>query len=62
LNCDFFEDPYKYCDENREREVIQLYIRELVGNITRPVKELKGFEMVELKEGEAKTINFILNK
>lgn len=40
------------------KEVVQLYIRDIVGSITRPVKELKGFEKVELKAGEAKTIRF----
>jgi Beta-glucosidase-related glycosidases len=39
-------------------EVVQLYIRDLVGSVTRPVKELKGFEKVMLKAGESKTINF----
>ena len=39
-------------------EVVQLYIRDLVGSVTRPVKELKGFEKVMLKKGEKKTINF----
>ena len=43
------------------KEVVQMYIRDLVGSITRPVKELKGFELVEIKAGETKTINFILN-
>lgn len=43
------------------KEVVQLYIRDLVGSITRPVKELKGFELVELKAGEMKTVNFTLN-
>lgn len=39
-------------------EVVQLYIRDIVGSVTRPVKELKGFEKVFLKAGESKTINF----
>ena len=39
-------------------EVVQLYIRDLVGSITRPVKELKGFEKVFIKAGESKTISF----
>lgn len=39
-------------------EVVQLYIRDLVGSITRPVKELKGFEKIFLKVGESRTINF----
>ncbi|MDH6306144.1 beta-glucosidase [Parabacteroides sp. PF5-5] len=40
------------------KEVVQLYIRDLVGSITRPVKELKGFEKIELKAGESKTVRF----
>ncbi len=39
-------------------EVVQLYIHDLVGSLTRPVKELKGFEKIMLKAGETKTINF----
>jgi beta-glucosidase len=41
-------------------EVVQLYIRQLVGSITRPVKELKGFQKVHLKAGEQKTITFTI--
>ena len=44
------------------KEVVQLYIRDLVASIVRPVKELKGFELVELDSGEEKTIKFTLNK
>ena len=44
------------------KEVVQLYIRDLVGSFARPVKELKGFEMVELKPFESKTITFIINQ
>lgn len=44
------------------KEVVQLYIRDLVGSITRPVRELKGFELVDLRVGETKTIKFTLNK
>ncbi|MBL7740910.1 MAG: beta-glucosidase BglX [Chitinophagaceae bacterium] len=40
------------------KEVVQLYIRDIVGSVTRPVKELKGFQKIELKAGEAKTISF----
>ncbi|WP_369413968.1 beta-glucosidase BglX [Belliella alkalica] len=43
-------------------EVVQLYVRDLVGSITRPVKELKGFQKVKLKAGESKTITFELTK
>lgn len=42
------------------KEVVQLYIRDLVGSVTRPVKELKGFQKVEIKKGETKTIIFKL--
>ena len=43
-------------------EVVQLYVRDMVGSITRPVKELKGFQKVKLKAGESKTITFELTK
>ncbi|HEX6334496.1 MAG TPA: glycoside hydrolase family 3 C-terminal domain-containing protein, partial [Flavisolibacter sp.] len=39
-------------------ETVQLYIRDVVGSITRPVKELKGFRQVLLQPGESKTITF----
>jgi len=39
-------------------EVVQLYIRDLVGSMTRPVKELKGFQKVWIKAGETKTVTF----
>jgi len=39
-------------------EVVQLYVRDLIGSVTRPVKELKGFEKIFLKAGESKTIQF----
>ena len=42
-------------------EVVQLYIRDLVGSIIRPVKELKGFQRVNLKAGESKTVRFTLS-
>ena len=40
------------------KEVVQLYIRDLVGSITRPVKELKGFKKVTLNAGETKVVSF----
>lgn len=40
--------------------VVQLYVRDLVGSTTRPVKELKGFEVVPLKAGESKDVTFKL--
>lgn len=39
-------------------EVVQLYIRDLVGSTSRPVKELKGFQRISLKAGESKTVEF----
>lgn len=39
-------------------EVVQLYIRDIVGSVTRPVKELKGFEKVVIKAGESKDVQF----
>ncbi|MFC1493923.1 glycoside hydrolase family 3 N-terminal domain-containing protein [Thermodesulfobacteriota bacterium] len=41
-------------------EVVQLYIRDEVSSITRPVKELKGFRRVSLEQGETKSIEFLL--
>lgn len=40
------------------KEVVQLYIRDIIGSVTRPVKELKGFQKIELKAGESKTVTF----
>jgi beta-glucosidase len=42
-------------------EVIQMYIRDLVSSVTRPVKELKGFQKVFLRAGEKKTIEIEIN-
>lgn len=42
-------------------EIVQLYIRDRVGSITRPVKELKGFRKIHLKPGENKKVSFTLN-
>lgn len=41
-------------------EVVQLYIQDKAGSITRPVKELKGFRRIPLKQGETKTVSFSL--
>jgi beta-glucosidase len=43
-------------------EIVQLYLRDLVGSITRPVEELKDFQKIFLKAGESKTIKFIIDK
>ena len=41
-------------------EVVQLYVRDLVASMSRPVKELKHFERVELQPGETKTVSFTI--
>ena len=41
-------------------EVVQLYIRDLVARISRPVKELKGFSRVRIKAGETRTVEFAI--
>lgn len=46
---------------NRDGEmVVQLYVRDLVGSVTRPVKELRGFEKVSLMKGETKVVSFFI--
>ncbi|GGI27401.1 glycosyl hydrolase [Pedobacter mendelii] len=44
------------------KEVVQLYIRDLVGSITRPVKELKGFQKIYFKAGETKNVTFSISE
>ncbi|WP_445711792.1 beta-glucosidase BglX [Flavobacterium sp.] len=44
------------------KEVVQLYIRDLVASVTRPVKELKDFKMVELAANETKEITFLIDE
>ncbi len=44
--------------ETAGHEVVQLYIRDLAGSVTRPVKELKGFKRIYLKPGETQTVRF----
>ena len=48
----------KYAGE----EVVQLYLRDKVGSVVRPVKELKDFQKIKLQPGETKTIHFTINK
>ncbi|WP_226388695.1 beta-glucosidase BglX [Penaeicola halotolerans] len=43
-------------------EVVQLYIQDLVGSVTRPVKELKGFQKIALNSGETKSITFTITE
>lgn len=46
--------------EYEATEVVQLYVRDMVGSVTRPVKELKSFQRVTLKPGESKVVEFAL--
>ncbi len=46
--------------ERAGEEVVQMYVRDLVGSVTRPVKELKGFKKISLEPGEKKTVIFEL--
>ena len=41
-------------------EIIQMYIRDIAGSITRPVQELKGFQRIHLKKGESREITFTI--
>jgi beta-glucosidase len=41
-------------------EVVQLYIHHVTGSVATPVKQLKGFERISLRSGEAKTVTFAL--
>ncbi|MBO5596385.1 MAG: glycoside hydrolase family 3 C-terminal domain-containing protein [Bacteroidales bacterium] len=43
-------------------ETVQMYIRDLVGSVTRPVKQLKGFRRIRLSPGESRTVEFTLDK
>ncbi len=45
----------------RGDEIVQLYVRDLVGSLTRPVRELKGFQRVSLAPGETKTVELTLD-
>jgi beta-glucosidase len=44
------------------REVVQLYVRDVVGSLTRPVRELKGFQGVEIRAGETRRVTFVLSE
>jgi beta-glucosidase len=43
-------------------EVVQLYVRDLVGSVTRPVLELKGFQKLKLKAGESREVSFLIGE
>jgi len=42
-------------------EIVQLYVRDVVGSVVRPVKELKGFQKIMLKKGESREVKFMLS-
>ncbi|MDI1256107.1 MAG: beta-glucosidase BglX [Flavobacterium sp.] len=44
------------------KEVVQMYIRDLFGSLTRPVRELKGFELITLQPNETKTVSFQIDR
>jgi beta-glucosidase len=44
------------------KEVVQMYIRDLFASVTRPVLELKGFEMIELQPNESKKVVFTIDE
>ncbi len=43
-------------------EVVQMYVRDLVGSVTRPIRELKGVQRIELAPGQAQTVTFALTE
>ena len=45
----------------KAKEVVQMYIKDEIGSVLRPDKELKAFEKIELNPGESKKIKFTIN-
>ncbi|WP_370295776.1 glycoside hydrolase family 3 N-terminal domain-containing protein [Rossellomorea marisflavi] len=54
--------PVTNTGDQAGEEVVQLYIRDMAGEVVRPVKELKGFEKVALRPGEAKQVTFTIEE
>jgi len=46
----------------KAKEIVQLYIRDMVGSLVRPIKELKGFEKIELLPNEEKAVEFVIDE
>ncbi len=44
------------------KEVVQLYVQDVESSVDRPIKELKGFDKIEIEPGKKKTVKFQLNK
>ena len=58
----FASAKIKNTGKYKAKETVQLYIRDLVGSLVRPIKELKGFVKIELMPNEEKTVEFIIDK
>jgi beta-glucosidase len=56
ISADLFNDSDVAADE-----VVQLYVRDLVGSVTRPVRELKGFKRIRVEPGQTVTVDFELH-
>ena len=52
------EISVKNTGDVKAKEVVQLYIKDIIGSVVRPVKELKGFQKIELEPGASKTVRF----
>lgn len=52
----------KNTGDRKGKEVVQLYLTDMFGTVSRPNKQLKGFEKIELSPGETKTVTFVINK
>ena len=52
--------PAKFVITREADEVVQLYVRDLVASVSRPVRELKGFRRIHLRPGEQQTVRFSL--
>jgi beta-glucosidase len=52
----------KNCSNRDGKEVVQLYLHDLYASVTRPVRELKGFEVAEIKAGQTKTVTFTIDE
>ncbi len=55
------EATIKNTGNRKATEIVQLYVQDVVGSITRPIRELKAFQAIELAAGEEKTVRFILH-
>ena len=52
----------KNVGDRKVKEVVQMYIRDVVGSVARPVKELKGYKKIELEAGEEQKVCFNISK